>query len=210
MAASYQRALTEDARSYLSGRGIRQDAVESYRIGQADGSYIEHEDYTGMLSIPYLTRSGVVALKFRRPHDCTKDCAHAKYLTPYPTWLYNTPALDRADRTGVLAITEGEFDALILDHYCGIPAVGMPGSETYTKHPEWREIIRGYREVLIFKDNDEEITRPNGTKFRPGDVFAKQLAADIDTARIIRLPSKDVNATYLAFGAEGIREAAGL
>lgn len=214
MAGTYQRALTEAGRSYLLGRGIGPEAVERYRIGQVDDTHPEHADYAGMLCMPYLTRSGVVSLKFRRAHECGADCKHAKYISPYETRLFNTLAMDQADREGVLAVAEGELDTIVLDAYCGIPAVGVPGVDTYKKHPEWRELLRGYETVLIFKDNDPEQIRkrPDGSeeKFRPGDELAKAIRRDVDAARIVRLPSKDVNDTYIEFGRDGVRGAAGL
>jgi DNA primase len=206
-AARYQMALTEAARAYLLGRGLGPAEVARYRIGLVDGGVPEHEDYAGMLSIPYLTRAGVVSLKFRRAHDCSPNCQHAKYISPYETRLYNTLAMDEADRTGLLGIAEGEVDAMTLDALCGIPSVGIPGVETYSKHPEWKELFRGYKQVLIFPDLDE--INPKTGK-RPGDELAKALSRDIDTARVVRLPGKDVNETYRAAGADGIRKAAAL
>jgi hypothetical protein len=202
MTTAYQLALGDAGRSYLGGRGLTPEAVAYYRLGKVDRSHPEHEKYAGWISIPYITRAGVVSLKFRnlRPN------AEFKYITEYPTRLYNTLALDRADKTGVLAITEGEFDCEILDFECGIPAVGIPGVDTYHAHPEWRELFRAYDRVLIFKDNDP----PNKvTGKRPGDELAKALKRDIDTAREVRLPGDDVTKTYLEYGPDEIRRIAG-
>lgn len=207
MTTEYQNALTEAGRSYLLGRGIGPEAIERYRIGQVNERFEEHASYSGMICLPYITRSGVVSLKFRRAHECGPDCEHAKYYSPYETRLYNTVAMDRADRLGLLGVVEGEFDAEVLDCYCEIPAVGIPGWETYKKHPEWRELLRGYQRVLFFKDNDQ----PNKvTGLRPGDELAKAIRRDVDAAEIIRLPSHDVSDTFKEFGAEGVRKAAGL
>ncbi len=207
MTASYQAALQAPVRGYLSGRGIGPDAVAYYRLGQVDASHGEHEQYAGMLCIPYLTKlGGVVSLKFRRPHECSEACEHAKYISPYDTRLYNPLAMDDADVRGILAIAEGEFDAMILDFYCGIPAVGIPGVETYKKHPEWRELFRGYSRVLIFPDDDE----PNPKGERPGEELAKAISRDVDTAQVIKLPGQDVNKTFLEYGADEIRRIAGV
>jgi DNA primase len=208
MAASYQKALSADALGYLRGRGISPDQAAFYRIGQVDGSHAEHAIYAGMLCFPYITKlGGVVSLKFRQAHDCTDDCGHAKFIGPYETRLYNTLALDRADRLGVVAIAEGEIDTLTLDALCRIPAVGIPGVDTWKQHPEWREVFRGYERVLVFPDNDE--INPLTGK-RAGAELAKGIARDIDTAKLIQLPGKDVNSTFLTHGAETIRKAAGL
>lgn len=213
MTTEYQSALSEAGRSYLLGRGIGPEAVERYRIGQVNERFAEHADYAGMLSIPYLTRAGVVSLKFRRAHECGPDCQHAKYISPYETRMFNTLAMDKADRLGVLGVAEGELDALILDCYCDIPAVGIPGVDTWKKNPAWRELLRGYETVLVFKDNDPEQKRMvNGIEvtMRPGDELAKNIRREVDAAQIVRLPSKDVSDTFTEFGAEGVRKAAGL
>jgi DNA primase len=191
--------MSLSVRAYLHGRGLDNKAIARYRLGVVDGSVADHSDYTGMVSIPYLTRLGPVnGLKFRQPHDCTETCGHQKYLTPYPTRLYNTLAFDRADKLGYIAVTEGEFDAEILDCYCDIPAVGIPGIETWKKHPEWRELFRGYDRVLMFRDNDD-----------PGRELARAITKDLDNAHTITLSGgNDVTDAYRASGAEAIRKEA--
>jgi len=134
----------------------------------------------------------------------------SKYITPYPTRIYNPMAFDRAEQLGYVAICEGEFDAIILDSVCGIPAVAIPGAETWKAHPEWREMFAGFSRVLVFKDRDEDRTGPDGKVRNPGRELAHQIFSVLDTAHIVDLPGKDVNDTYLSHGAGTIREAAGL
>lgn len=193
----YQMALDggSEALSYLLGRGIEPRAVDAYRLGLVDGTIPEHAASTGWISIPYLTRlGGVVQLKFRR---LSGD--GPKYLgSGGQPRIYNTTALDLADQLGYVAICEGEFDAIILDAYCAIPAVGIPGVDTWASRPEWREIFAGYSSVLVFADPDE-----------PGQKLASRILRDLDTAHLVALPG-DVNETYLAKGADYIREAAGV
>lgn len=198
--------------SYLANRGIPLDVARRYRLGVVDAECRVHgEEHKGKLAIPYLARAGVVSFAFR---DLYSDGSF-KYMTPYPKRLYNTLAMDQADRDGTLGIAEGELDALIATEYVGIPTVGIPGAETYKAHPEWKELFRGYQQVIVFQDTDPKPSirkDKNGEEYEywPGRELAKQLRSDIDVARIIKLPAKDVNATYLEFGAEAIREAAGL
>ena len=199
-AGTYQKALGRSGRSYLNDRGITDQVIASYRLGQVDGSNDDHSMYTGMICLPYITKlGGVVALKFRQQHDCNQECSHSKYLTPYPTRIYNPLAFGRADRQGLIGITEGEIDAITLDGLCGIPAVGIPGVETWTKHREWAELFRGYSKVIIFRDDDE-----------PGERLAAAITSDIDTAHVVRFPFKDANATYVALGANEVRRIAGV
>jgi DNA primase len=200
MAASYQRALSPEGLAYLASRGISPELAAYYRLGMVDGSHAEHQMYTGMLCFPYITRlGGVVSLKFRQAHDCTDECGHARFIGPYESRLYNPLALDWADRLDVVAITEGEIDAITLGGLCRIPAVGIPGTEMWKAHREWKELFRGYSQVLVFPDNDD-----------PGKELGRAILRDIDTAKLIQLPGKDVNSTFQAHGAELIRKAAGL
>lgn len=206
--ARYNWALRDDsqAQNYLHGRGIEPRAGDAFRLGVVDGSIAEHAPFTGWISIPYLTKlGGVVSLKFRR---LSGD--GSKYITPYPTRLYNTMALDLGEQLGYVAICEGEFDAIILDAYCAIPAVAIPGVDTWKKHPEWREIFSGFSRVLLFMDQDEDQEMPDGKIKNPGRDLGNQLLKDLDTAHLVQLPAKDVNEAYLQFGADKIREVAGV
>jgi DNA primase len=208
-ALRYQDALLEPdlpAQNYLLGRGISLAVADAYRLGVVDGSIPEHASYKGWISIPYITRlGGVVSLKFRRLSG-----GEPKYLTPYPTRLYNTMALDRAERLGYVAICEGEFDAIILDALCAIPAVAIPGVETWKAHPEWREMFTGFSRVLLFMDQDQDRPGPDGKVRNPGRELGNQLLSALDTAHLVQLPAKDVNEAYLQFGADKIREMAGV
>lgn len=183
------------ALSYLESRGIPLAVARNFKLGVVDGGEgSEHPDYAGWLAIPYCTRAGVVSFKFRN----LAEGASPKYIGPYETRLYNTPAMDRADRLGVLAICEGEIDAITLD-LCGIPAVGVPGVQVYKKHPEWTGMFGAYDRVLIFQDDDE-----------PGHQLARELHSDIPGSVVVRLPYADVNDTFVAVGADQIRKVAGL
>jgi DNA primase len=194
MTTAYQWSLSPAGYAYLRSRGIQDGAIVTYRLGQVDGSFAEHASYAGWISLPYLTRlGGVVSMKFRRTDDGTP-----KYLGPYPTRLYNTISLDRAERLGYVAITEGEIKSIILDAYCGIPSVAVPGVEVWGAHPEWPELFRGFSRVLIFRDPDE-----------PGEKLASRILKDIDTAQIVALPTQ-VDEIYLAYGVDEIRRAAGV
>src|SRR4051812_5430637 len=76
-------------------RGIGLDAARQYRLGSVSEAEPGHEKTWGRLSIPYITPSGIVAIKFRcvRDHDC-KESDHPKYLAPkgQKPRLYNVAA----------------------------------------------------------------------------------------------------------------------
>lgn len=198
-AAWYHLALydTPSALAYLTGRGLSQDLIAHFQLGVVDERYLEHADLVGRISIPYVTKlGGVVGFKFRRPND---DDDGSKYLSNHmSTRLYNTLAFERAEQLGFIAIAEGEFDAMILTAECGIPAVGVPGVDTWKSHPEWPLLFDGFTRVLVFRDQDEA-----------GEKLARRIDADLESAVIINLPAKDVNKTFLEYGSELIRSAAG-
>ena len=199
MAAAYGLALlAEDscakaARSYLAGRGLSMQDFSNYGIGLVTDQFDEHASYAGWLCFPYITKlGGVVSLKFRSLHPAGDG--DKKYITSYPIRLYNPLAFEVADRLGWIAIAEGEMDTLTLDALCDIPAVGIPGVEGWTAHPEWKELFRGYSKVYVFADDDQ-----------PGRDLAKKILRDLDTAELVKLPEHDVNDTYRRHGADVIK-----
>jgi DNA primase len=201
-AADYQLALAASPQvlSYLSGRGISQAVIERFQLGVVDGSFADHLIYKGRISIPYRTKlGGVAGMKFRVAHDCGDWCTHQKYITPYPTRIYNPLAFEASDQMGgLIGISEGEFDAMIATFECGIPTVAIPGTDTWVKHPEWRALFDG-RHVLVLKDQDEA-----------GEKLANRITHDLEGATVVDLPAKDVNETFLRHGPDAIRKASGL
>lgn len=189
---AYQQNI-EAARSYLAGRGVSPRTAASCRLGVVDDPAPGHERFAGRLAIPYLTRAGVVGMKFR-----SMDGASPKYLClpGAKPRLYGVEALF-VDSPHV-AVCEGELDAAVLTHEVGIPAVGCPGVSTWQEH--FPRLFTGYDRVLIFADGDE-----------PGVEFAKRVAHDIDNAVILPMPDGcDVSDVYVREGADFLRERAGL
>jgi DNA primase len=198
-AARYMSTLSPEAMAYLNGRGISGHTIAQFKLGQVDGSFPEHSDFEGRISVPYLTKlGGVQRFKFRRVGDGEGS---AKYLTDYsPHRLYNTLAFERAEALGYIAICEGESDTWTVDGECGIPAVGIPGSDTWKSHPEWRLLFDGFRRVMFFNDPDTA-----------GSKLKDQVLRDVEQAFAVNLDdSVDVNSVYQAKGREFIRAAAGV
>lgn len=149
-----------------------------------------HEQYYGWLAIPYLRPEACASIRFRciQDHD---HSGHGKYMTVSgdQPWIYNTNALG-GDEVG---ICEGEIDAIAATA-CGFPSVGIPGVEAW--QDSWARLFDGYRRVLVFADGDA-----------PGKKFARKLASQIDTAKVIQLGDEmDVNDYVLEYGAQGFRE----
>lgn len=199
----YHQQMTPEALSYLDGRGISMDSVKTFRLGVVSDPLPGHEMMRGRIVIPYIKKLAVVGLKFRciSEHDCKAEKC-PKYLNDGNQWLYNTSDLDAP--SSFVAITEGEFDCIIL-HQAGIPAVGVPGVDAWKGHEWWPELFKGHRKVLIFADNDSSKEKNYGHE------LAKRIMHDVSRARIVNLPEDhDTNETYLTFGPEELYMRAGL
>ncbi len=199
----YQNQMAEPCLSYLNGRGLSMDSILKYRLGWASNPLPEHEMMRGRLCIPYVKKSGIVALKFRciQEHNC-KDHGHVKYLSDGPQWLFNTSAVDQP--TDIVGICEGEIDAITLSSV-GIPSIGIPGVDSWKGHPWWVEVLRDIPRILIFADNDSQ--NPEN----PGYRLAREIQKSIPKARLVPLPEmSDVNSVYTMYGESYLRELAGV
>lgn len=153
--------------------------------------------YKGFLAIPYLRWSAdkewaVVSLRFRCVEDHDHK-GHGKYMTlpgDRPR-LFNTLALLKDSPN--IAITEGELDA-ITTQVCGIPAVGVPGAQSW--QPWFREPFLGYRNVYVLSDGDDA-----------GMKFATTVASSLPNSKIIPMPAgEDVNSLVAVKGRDGLLE----
>lgn len=158
------------------------------------------------ISIPYITRAGVVNIKTRciEDHDC-KEHNHGKYSGPREsgTFLYNVSAFSGMAEN--ICIAEGEIDTLSL-LAAGLPAVGVPGSSHWKDQKHWPFCFSGYKRVFVFADNDTKDPKRN-----PGMGLAKRICDSIGVATIITLPeNEDANACLVKYGADFLREKVGL
>lgn len=178
------------AAEYLEGRGITEDTAVWARLGVVDeGIHGDSEAAFQRLSIPYITRSGVVDLRFRciRDHECG-EVGCSKYLgRPGATLrIYGVDDLVSAGDT--IAVTEGELDRLIL-RQLGYPAVGLPGAESWKRH--WHRLLEDFSRVVVFGDGD-----PAGVRF-----IRKLMDQFPQSVEGVQLPDgEDVNSMYLMEG----------
>jgi DNA primase len=204
--ATYQEAAeigtspySTRAWEYLLSRGFDVAGRARYRLGVVDDPLPGHEQMQGRIVIPYLTPTGVVDLKFRCiEHDDCKANGCIKYLCADGggNWLYNARAVLAADDTVVL--TEGEFDAMAAG-LAGVPAVGYPGTDTWSKNGHWPRVFAGL-EVVVVADGD-----------KAGVAAAKTVAKSLELGRVVRMPAgEDPNSALLRHGAEWFREKLGL
>lgn len=190
----YERQI-DAVGAYLASRGVTREAAVTRRLGYVGEAVIGHEQYVGRLCLPYLTPTGVVDVRFR---TIDPDPDAPKYLSRpgAESRMYGVLAFQK--HSDVIAICEGEMDALVMDELVGIPAIGIPGAQAW-KGQYWRA-FEDYERVFVFADGDQS-----------GRDFAKKVASSLDTAVVIQMPDgQDVNSTFLLEGAEGLRKRAGL
>lgn len=194
-ASTYHADLQADtsAQEYLRRRGFGPQAAATCRLGVVRRPLPGHESYAGRLAIPYLTPAGVVNIRFRclRQHSC-KDEKCPKYLSSegLESNLYNVADLKKPG--DFICVTEGELDAVTLSSLCGLPAVGVPGVESWQDH--FSRCLEDFSVIFSFADGDAA-----------GRKFSKFLAKEVK-ARPIRMPGgMDVNEFFLARGADAVR-----
>jgi len=184
----YQKSISK-AEEYLASRGLSLVDADTVRLGLVEEPLPGHEQFTGRLAIPYITPSGVVDIRFRAiGHQEPKYMG----MPGSQTRLYNVNALLSAG--DIIAVTEGEIDAITLNYKCGIPSIGVPGANSWKKH--YSRILQDFEKVYIFADGDQA-----------GSEFARKVAQEVQGVTIINLPEgQDVNSLYLTHGAQYFQE----
>lgn len=193
LAVKKYQANISQAAPYLSGRGITEEAARSAHLGVVVDPEPGHEQYIGRLAIPYITKTGVVDLRFRSLNPAVEP----KYmgLTGATTKMYNVMDIEKAGDW--IGVCEGELDTLTLSHLVGIPCVGVPGANSWKKH--YTRMLADFERVFIFADGDD-----------PGREFANSLSRELPVTIIQMEQGEDVNSSYVKYGADYIREKAGL
>ena len=181
------------AQDYLDARGISQAVARQARLGVVFQPEIGHELYQGRLAIPYITKTGVVDIRFR---SLSPD-VEPKYMgmPGVHTRLYNVTDVEKA--TDWIGVCEGELDTITLSHCIGIPCIGVPGANSWKKH--YNRILADFERVFVFADGDQ-----------PGKEFATSLARELPVTIVTMPDGEDVNSVYVKYGADYIRERAGL
>lgn len=197
----YQEKLStnESALIYLKMRGITSETIHSFRLGFVEDPLPEsgHDFMTGRISIPYITQTGVVQIRFRAvpytgiPGD-PEPSPKMKGEPGIHTSIYN--AIQLIQDTEILCVCEGEFDTISAVQ-AGLPAIGIPGAQAW--QTVYSRALR-YRKVVILADNDDH---------GEGMKFAEKVQSDVRGARIKRMPEgMDVNNYLTEYGEEKLRE----
>lgn len=176
----------------LSDRGITKETQAAFRLGYVESPLTGDESYRGYITIPYLTVSGVVSMRYRRvaQDDGPKYLStHGEQARPYNVGSLNS-------EVGPYFITEGEMDAII-GAQSGLLTVGFPGAQS------WRAVfgrLFRFRTVFVLADGDDA-----------GRMFADTVRKSIEGAKVIEMhPGGDVNSMYLEHGEQYLREWVGL
>jgi DNA primase len=199
-AKQYHKAMAgSPAEKYLlTNRSLSKDSVRFFKLGYVEDPLPGHEKYRGCLSIPYMTKAGVVGIRYRR----IGHGEGAKYLSEpgAESRLYNPADFFRHER--FICLCEGEIDTMTA-HQSGLPAVGVPGVKAWK--PFMGRAFDGYEVVYILSDKDDK---------GQGEEFAEKAALHIKTARIVPMEhagvGMDVNAFVNELGAQALIEKLGV
>jgi hypothetical protein len=195
--------------NYLRDHGLTKEMAAKYHLGFVNPAESADNRYRGMLAIPYLTRAGVVAVKYRCVEDHDHSAFHhGKYSQPegQDVWIYNPQAFFDADDT--IGVAEGEIDAIVASETL-LPTIGIPGVEIWKANRKaWKRTLDDYSTVLIFVDGD--VRREDGSQ--PGLDWAKSVQSDVrGRGRLIRCDQGEDVASMVAAGKLSVlRERAGL
>jgi DNA primase len=177
------------AEDYLAHRGLDLEVAKEIRLGVVAEPLPGQEQFVNRLAIPYLTPSGPVDIRFR-----AMGPEEPKYMgmPGTSTRLYNVRALHEAG--DFIAVCEGEIDAITLHYKCGIPAVGVPGANSWKEH--YNRLLSDFETIFVFADGDQ-----------PGSDFAKSLSKEMSNVIILQMPeAQDVNSMFLSCGADYFKD----
>ena len=199
-AERYANGINDQTLQYLNARGIDERVAGMSLLGSVHDPAPGHEHADGLMSIPYMTPTGVVGIKFRQVDPDRTP----KYLWPTGQKVGAFNVVDLHIDSTIIAICEGELDTIVMSKIVGIPAVGVAGVSQWK--PWFPNLFESYNRIIIFADND---VKENGTN--PGMELAKRIKEDLDQAVVISLPAnRDVNDCYQELGVGWLRERAGL
>ena len=188
----YAQEIRPEALHYLEERGISEEIAARYRLGSIVDPIEGHQGYEGWISIPYFTALDIcVGFKFRRLDD-----GKPKYGAPVGQKSHLFNVIATMSNTSRVVVCEGEFDAIIMEANCQVPAVGVPGVAAWK--PYYSKLFNGFDMVYVIGDND---VKEDGTN--PGAEFSRRVAGELMNSQIVQLPpGMDITDFYLVNGQE--------
>lgn len=166
---------------WLLGRGLEERTIAAFKIGE------QLRDGKAYAVFPYLRDGELVNAKYRNPAD-KRDMRQEAGAEPC---LFGWHLVDPRQR--IIAITEGEIDAMTL-HQAGIPALSVnAGAGNYQWiETDWPRLER-FSEILVCFDDDDA-----------GRKGATEVVQRLGTERckVVKFGAKDAN-QWLTDGACG-------
>ncbi|WP_234038937.1 toprim domain-containing protein [Micromonospora coerulea] len=226
----YQSLKTaENAVEYLRSRALSGANVQYFRLGYVESPLTGHEKYAGKLCIPYVTRSGVVSLRFRAIPERNPD--HQPETDPLLDTVY----------TGHLPELDAEIDEQFPEQSEWLPIAGpkymsMPGDMHRmfnTRDLDRREsfvcITEGEFDAMAahqaglpavavpgvngwsswwarcFKGYEAVYILCDNDDKGQGAAFGDKIAAQVSNSRVVLMPpGHDVNSFVIAEGPEAL------
>jgi len=143
----YIQPLKEDCIEYAKTRGISEDTLRAYNIGNHS---------TGGLGLPYYDAYGNLGMVKKIGLKLTDEGKKDSYVSSNPVMaLFGKNVCDPDKKIQRLIITEGEFDAMSC-YEIGLPAVSIPMGASNTK---WIEedyhFLSHFDDIVVMFDNDQ-------------------------------------------------------
>lgn len=147
------------ARTYWRSQGLNDGTIERYRLGYCPEcpTYQQSASYV----IPYYHAGNLISIRHRlaTPNGCGK---YRPEFVGLPNQLFNLDALNPQSEEihfgllnpGEVLLVEGEVKSLYLSDIQDLPAVGMPGVESWQE--EWIKYFAGVSKVYVTLDPDAE------------------------------------------------------
>lgn len=166
-AEQYHKALPEEIRRYLQGRGIADTIIDRQLLGW-DGKRI---------SIPIFGREGeILTFRFAKlPADKSQDPKAVISEVGSCPELYGWDALAREPHTVV--ICEGEFARLVLESRAYAAVASTAGAAAFL--PDWAPRFANVARVYIAFDRDQA-----------GEAAARNVKSLLPRAKIVRMPAE--------------------
>ena len=119
------------------------------KLGLSDRKYQKRP----AVRIPYLTESrGEAAVRFRIGLEKSEEEDRFKWRTNSKAMLYGLWRLEKIRKAGRVVLVEGESDTQTL-WYHGIPALGIPGVDTWKE--VWTEHLEGIGSIYVVIEPDK-------------------------------------------------------
>jgi DNA primase len=152
------------ALKWLLSRGLTSSTIRRAKLG-FDRDHLA-------INIPYINPDGSIRMNRLR----MLNHGYMKYWTPagQGTHLYQVVN----SRLPQVWITEGEFDALILEQI-GFPAVGYAGTQAFK--PEWKYLFSYTKKITVVADGDEQ-------GLNSARRVASVLGPLVDAIRVVDMP----------------------